>query len=59
MHNKVTVHIIESERGWGSKLDEVEQFDTRAEAEAFVNDYNAKNDLPQVPDWYMYATIAN
>jgi hypothetical protein len=49
------VDIIESERGWGSKLDDEKFFDTEAEARAFVEDYNAENDLPYVPDWYMAA----
>jgi hypothetical protein len=56
--NKIRVQIIESERGWGSKVDEVKRFDTQEEAEAFCNDYNKDNNLQQVPDWYMYATIA-
>lgn len=51
------VEIIESERGWGSKIDEVKTFPNREKAEAFVEEYNAKNDLPFVPDWYMYARI--
>jgi len=55
---KVRVQIIESERGWGQKVDEVKYFDTYEEAEAFVNDYNKENNLPYVPDWYMYAQIA-
>lgn len=55
---KTIVHIIESERGWGSKVDEVKEFDTREEAVLFCREYNAGNNMPQVPDWYMYATIA-
>lgn len=54
---KVRVCIIESERGWGSKVDEVKYFDTRQEAEAFCKQYNSKNNLPEVPSWYMYASI--
>lgn len=55
---KTVVHIIESERGWGSKIDERKEFDTVKEAEEFVTSYNKQNDLPYVPDWYMYAEIA-
>ena len=51
------VVIIESERGWGQKVDEVRYFDNLAEAEAFVKKFNAGNNLGVVPDWYMYAEI--
>ena len=54
---KVKVEIIESERGWGQRLDEVKEFPNRTKAEKFVEKYNSKNNLPQVPDWYMYARI--
>lgn len=53
----VKVVIIESERGWGSKIDEIREFGTRDEAETFVTEYNSHNDKPEVPDWYMYARI--
>ncbi len=49
------VHIIESERGWGQKLDETKYFDSEQSAKDFVTQYNAKNDAPVTPDWYMYA----
>ena len=50
------VDIIESERGWGSKIDETKYFDNEAEARKWANDYNAKyNTATQVPDWYMRA----
>lgn len=55
----VEVHIIESERGWGKKIEETLGFSTRKEAEAFVEDYNKRNDKTAVPDWYMYAVIAD
>lgn len=54
---KVRVCIIESERGWGSKVDEVKYFDTRGEAQAFCVEYNKDNNLAEVPDWYMVARI--
>lgn len=50
------VDIIESERGWGQKIEEQKKFVTNAEAEEFVDMYNAKNDKDYVPDWYMYAS---
>jgi hypothetical protein len=49
------VEIIESERGWGSKIDETKFFDNQSEAEAFCKQYNAQNTETVVPDWYMYA----
>jgi hypothetical protein len=49
---KVKVEIIESERGWGQRVDEVKEFDTREEAEDFCKKYNASNNLSYVPDWY-------
>jgi len=52
---KFRVDIIESERGWGQKIDEQRYFDDANEAYEFVEKFNAKNNLPHVPDWYMYA----
>lgn len=51
------VDIIESERGWGQKVDDRKFFDSPEEATAFVEDYNKENNLPYVPDWYMYAAL--
>jgi hypothetical protein len=63
---KFKVYIMESERGWGQRVDEVKIFDSStydgdsdkalAEAKKFVKEFNADNNLPDVPDWYMYAT---
>lgn len=55
---KVKVEIIESERGWGQKLDHVKYFSTKEKADKFCKDYNKQNDKDVVPDWYMYARIA-
>lgn len=53
------VDIIESERGWGSKVDESIYFDNQAEAVKYADDYNNKyNTAKEVPDWYMYARYA-
>ena len=54
------VEIIESERGWGQKVDEVIYFDNEPEAIAYAADYNKKYNPPlkkgeHVPDWYMAA----
>ena len=56
---KTIVHVIESERGWGQKVEDVKEFDTRAEAETFVTKFNSSNTEAFVPDWYMYAEIVN
>lgn len=49
------VDIIESERGWGQKVDEQRFFDDANLAYEFVEQFNAKNNLDHVPNWYMYA----
>lgn len=53
------VYIIESERGWGQKVDEVKEFPSHEEAEKFCREYNSKHNPPmdKTPDWYMYAKI--
>lgn len=56
---KTKVEIIESERGWGQRVDDTKEFDTIAEAISYVNDFNKQNDKDIVPDWYMYAQIIN
>lgn len=55
----VKVLIIESEQGWGQKIDEVKEFPTNDEAVQFCKDYNNKYNPPldEAPDWYMYACI--
>ena len=54
---KHVVPMFESERGWGSKIDGYAgPFDTKAEAEVFVEAYNLKyNNEPTVPDYYIAA----
>jgi hypothetical protein len=49
------VDIIEYERGWGSKVDEVLYFDNKPEAVKYCEDFNARNYDDEVPDWYMIA----
>lgn len=50
------VEIIESELGWGQKVDEVIHFDNEEEARQYVTDYNRKHNPPgPTPDWYMIA----
>lgn len=52
--------ILESEAGWGSRIDETKEFDTKQERDAFVKEYNDKYNPPlkpgeRVPSWYMIA----
>lgn len=49
------VDLLEFERGWGSRVDEVLYFDNEAEARKYANDFNARNTATVVPDWYMVA----
>lgn len=50
------VVIIESERGWGSKVDEVKYFDTKESADTFIAEYNKDENFGgPTPDWYMIA----
>lgn len=53
--NAYRVDIIESERGWGSKVDEIKYFDTEPAAKLFYETYNKQNTSNTVPDWYMVA----
>ncbi|MFA6199069.1 MAG: hypothetical protein WC679_01520 [Bacteroidales bacterium] len=53
----VSVYIIESERGWGQRVDEVKEFPDLEAAQKFIDDYNSVNNLDHVPDWYMYARL--
>ena len=49
------VDIIESERGWGSKIDETIYFDNEAEAREYCQKFNSRNTEAVAPDWYMRA----
>lgn len=53
------VEIIESERGWGSKIDEIREFNDKKSALEFIREFNSKNNSDTVPDWYMYAQPNN
>ena len=52
---KFRVEIIESERGWGQKVDEVKLCDDAQEAIDWVKEFNSKNNEDEVPAWYMFA----
>lgn len=49
------VDVIESERGWGQKIDDQVYFDTLEEAKAYQKEVNSKNNLDYVPDIYWRA----
>lgn len=61
MTKSTKVLIIESEAGWGQRVDEVKKFPSREEAEAFVKEYNNKYNPPrsETPSWYMCARLEN
>ncbi len=56
---KTTVQIIESERGWGQKVDETLVFDKVEDAKEYVRLYNELYNPPcaDTPDWYMVAVL--
>lgn len=51
------VNIIESERGWGRKIDSVKEFPTEKQAKDFIKEYNKDNTSESAPDWYMQAEL--
>ena len=53
--NAFKVAVIESERGWGQKIDDYMITLTKEKAEEFIKEFNAYNDKDVVPDWYMRA----
>ncbi len=50
------VDVIESERGWGQKVDETRHFKTYEEAADFRDSVNAQNTEAEVPAIYWRAT---
>lgn len=56
---KFKVKIEEYERGWGSKIDEIKEFDTVEQANDFIKEFNKKNTDTVAPDWYMVASPYN
>jgi hypothetical protein len=55
---KFCVNIMESERGWGQRIDEQKLFETEKEACEFMNEFNARSmKEDKLPDWYMYASV--
>jgi hypothetical protein len=54
---RAAVIYEEFERGWGSRVDDVEYYDSIDEAQTVVTKFNAHNTAPSAPDWYMVATL--
>lgn len=52
---KYTAYIMEYESGWGSRVDEVREFDSKEERADFIKTFNSQNTSKTVPDWYMVA----
>jgi hypothetical protein len=56
LQNAFRVDIIESESGWGSKVDDTKYFDTEEDALTFCKEYNDEYNPPgPTPAWYMIA----
>lgn len=50
------VNVWESEKGWGSRIDERIDYPTPEEAKAFVTEFNnSRTSPPETKDWYMWA----
>ena len=50
------VDMLESEAGWGSRIDEVFYYKNQEDALEFVNRYNAEyNNQKTTPSWYIMA----
>lgn len=47
--------ILEYERGWGSRVDSIKEFDSELDRDNFIKEFNSKNTEEIVPDWYMVA----
>lgn len=49
------VDVYESERGWGKSHLESKDFDSKELATEYMKSVNSQNNLPQVPDYYIFA----
>ena len=54
-HLAVTVTVIESERGWGSKVDGYMVCLSMEDAKLFTKEFNSKNTAEVTPSWYTRA----
>jgi hypothetical protein len=51
----VKIAVIESELGWGSKIDDWMVCLSITDAKAFTQEFNSKNTDATAPNWYMIA----
>lgn len=51
----IRVEVIESESGYGQKIDEVLYFPNKVYADGFRNAFNSANTETVTPNWYMFA----
>lgn len=51
----VKVAVIESEAGWGSKIDDWMICQSVEDAKKFETEFNSENNKPSTPSWYMRA----
>jgi len=49
----VKIAVVESEAGWGRKIDDWMVCKSVEDAELFRTEFNSKNTSKSVPDWYM------
>lgn len=49
----IKVPVIESEAGWGRKIDDWMIVLSVEDAKAFENEFNSRNTARHTPDWYM------
>lgn len=54
-HLAIKIPVIESERGWGSKIDDYMVCLSNEDAKNFCKEFNAENTEKSTPDWYMRA----
>lgn len=59
MAYKRQVIIMEYERGWGSRIDDIELYADDIAAKKRVEEFNSYNTAKTAPDWYMIAELGN
>lgn len=52
-HTVVKVPVVESEAGWGRKIDDYMVCLTVEDAKKFEKEFNSKNTADSTPEWYM------
>ena len=53
INNAFKIAVIESEAGWGRKIDNYMVCLSLEDIESFRTEFNSKNDSDSTPDWYM------